>query len=65
MTREQILHALTEEILSAALSYARESRYPVSDSDRMDDRLAYFKIMKDSLRHVRQELEELFAAEAP
>lgn len=63
--RQQIVNALTTEIMEAAASYEQESRQPGFDADRMDDRLLHYKLMKDTLRRIRQELEELFALEAP
>jgi hypothetical protein len=61
--RQQIVHAITTEIMEAALSYDQEARHPGFDPDRMDDRLKHYKLLKDSLRRIRQELEELFAME--
>lgn len=63
--RQQIIHALTSEIIEAAVSYNQESVHPGHDPDLMDDRLKHHKLVRDSCRRIRQELEELFSMEAP
>ena len=53
-----VTEAISAQIHEDLAQYDSEARYPQSDPDRMDDRLAHFRNRVAVLRELRQKIED-------